>query len=196
MQPKVGLRIVFVFMGLIITHLAQAHPVTAQTLGLIPGIVHPLTGVDHVLAAMAAGLWGAVLGGAHGRSVSIAFLGMLGVGAIAGLFGVSMPLVEPIIALSVIILGILIALRIPLSVLVASAVAGAFAFFHGYAHAAGLPATTGSGWYLVGLLLATAFLLECGNMLGRWLVVSESRLPLRLAGGFFALSGSLLLVYA
>jgi urease accessory protein len=196
MQRKVGLHTVFIFMGLIIAPLAEAHPVTAQTLGLIPGIVHPFTGVDHILAAIAAGLWGAVLGGAQGRSVSIAFLGMLSLGAIAGLVGVSMPMVEPIIALSVITFGVLIAFRVPLSALVASAVAGGFAFFHGHAHAAGLPETTGSGWYLVGLLLATALLLGCGNVLGRRLVVSESRLPLRLTGGFFALIGSLLLVYA
>jgi urease accessory protein len=195
MQRKVGLRIGLGVMGLIIAPLAQAHPGTAQALGLIPGMLHPFTGADHLLAAVAAGLWGAVLGGAHSRSVSIAFLGMLSLGAIAGLAGSSMALVEPIIALSVITFGVLIALRVPLPALVASAVAGGFAFFHGHAHAAGLPATAGSAWYLVGLLLATAFLLGCGTVLGRRLAVAESRLPLRLAGGFFALIGSLLLAY-
>jgi hypothetical protein len=59
-----------------------------------------------------------------------------------------------------------------------------------------LPLTAGSGWYLLGLLMATAFLLGSGLMLGRRLVACESRLPLQLAGGFFTLIGSMLLAYA
>jgi urease accessory protein len=181
-------------MGMIFTPLAQAHIVTTETMGLLSGVVHPLTGADHVLAAVAAGIWAAVSGGSRARSVIAAFLGMLGLGAVAGFAGASLGLVEPVIALSVITLGALIALRVSLPGLVAPAIAGGFALFHGYAHAAGLPMMAGSAWYLLGLLTATSILLGSGVGLGHWLVKSESRIPLRLAGGFVALIGSLLLV--
>jgi urease accessory protein len=196
MQLKAGTSVVLALTGLILAPLAEAHTVTTQTLGLIPGITHPLTGVDHVTAALAAGIWVAVSGANHGRSVIAAFLGMLALGALAGFAGASMPMAEPVIALSVVAFGVLIALRVPLSRLVAPAVAGGFALFHGYAHAAGLPVTAGSGWYMLGLLVATACLLGSGIVLGRRLIVAESRFPLHLAGGFFALIGSILLAYA
>jgi urease accessory protein len=195
MLLKTGSRVVVALTGMIITPLALAHTVTSPTLGLIPGVVHPLTGVDHVLAAMAAGIWGGVSTVRHGRSVIAVFLGMLALGAIAGFAGASMPLVEPVIALSVVVFGALIASRAEWSGLVAGAIAGGFAFFHGFAHAAGLPPTAGAGWYLLGLLLATAFMLGAGLVFGRRLVASGSQFPLQLAGVFFALSGSLLLAY-
>ena len=193
MQLKSRTSVLLALMGVIFTPLAQAHIVTTDTMGLLSGVVHPLTGADHVLAGVAAGIWAAVSGGSRARSVIAAFLGMLSLGAVAGFAGTSLGLVEPVIALSVITLGVLIALRVSLPGLVAPAVAGGFALFHGYAHAAGLPMMAGSAWYLLGLLMATSLLLGSGVVLGRWLVKSESRIPLRLAGGFVALIGSLLL---
>jgi urease accessory protein len=193
MQLKSRTSVLLALMGVIFTPLAQAHIVTTDTMGLLSGVVHPLTGADHVLAGVAAGIWAAVSGGSRARSVIAAFLGMLSLGAVAGFAGTSLGLVEPVIALSVITLGVLIALRVSLPGLVAPAVAGGFALFHGYAHAAGLPMMAGSAWYLLGLLMATSLLMGSGVVLGRWLVKSESRIPLRLAGGFVALIGSLLL---
>ena len=196
MQLKAASNVLVALMGLIITPFAQAHSVTAETMGLISGVVHPLTGADHVLAAAAAGVWAAVSGGSHARSVIFAFLGMLGLGAIAGFTGPSLALVEPVIALSVVTLGVLIALRVSLPGVVASAVAGGFAMFHGYAHAAELPIMAGSVWYLLGLLMATALLLGSGASVGRWLMKSEAWIPLHLAGGALALIGSMMLVSA
>jgi urease accessory protein len=196
MQLKSRTSVLLALMGVIFTPLAQAHIVTTDTMGLLSGVMHPLTGADHVLAGVAAGIWAAVSGGSRARSVIAAFLGMLSLGAVAGFAGTSMGLVEPVIAMSVITLGVLIALRVSLPGLVAPAVAGGFALFHGYAHAAGLPMMAGSAWYLLGLLMATLLLLGSGVVLGRWLVKSESRIPLRLAGGFVALIGSLLLASA
>jgi len=193
MQLKSRTSVLLALMGMIFTPLAQAHIVTTETMGLLSGVVHPLTGADHVLAAVAAGIWAAVSGGSRARSVIAAFLGMLSLGAVAGFAGASLGLVEPVIALSVTTLGVLIALRVSLPGLVAPAVAGGFALFHGYAHAAGLPMMAGSAWYLLGLLMATSILLGSGVVLGRLLAKSESRIPLRLAGGFVALIGSLLL---
>jgi urease accessory protein len=196
MQLKAGSSVFLALTGLIITPFAEAHIVTTETMGLISGIVHPLTGADHILAAVAAGLWAAVSDASRARSVITAFLGMLGLGVVAGFAGAPLSLAEPVIALSVITLGVLIALRVSLPGVAACTLAGAFALFHGYAHAAGLPVTGGSVWYLLGLLLTTAVLLGSGAALGRWLIKSEAWIPLRLAGGVVALIGSLLLATA
>ena len=193
MHLKSRTSILLALMGVIFTPIAQAHIVTTETMGLLAGVVHPLTGADHVLAAIAAGIWAAVSGGSQARSIIAAFLGMLGLGAVAGFAGASLGLVEPVIAVSVISLGVLVALQVSLPRLAAPAVAGGFALFHGYAHAAGLQLMAGSAWYLLGLLMATSLLLVSGVVLGRWLVKAESRIPLSLAGGFVALIGSLLL---
>lgn len=196
MQLKAGSSVLLALTGVIFTPFVQAHMVTTETMGLISGVMHPLTGADHVLVAVAAGIWAAVSGGSHARSIIVAFLGMLGLGAIAGFTGLSLALVEPVIALSVLAMGALIALRVSLPRMAAPAVAGGFALFHGYAHAAGLPVIAGSAWYLLGVLMATSLLLGSGVALGRWLAKSESRVPLSLAGGFVALIGSILLASA
>jgi urease accessory protein len=194
MQLKAGSSILLALIGVFFTPLAQAHMATTGAMGLVAGVVHPLTGTDHVLAAVAAGIWAAVSGGSHTRSVVAAFLALLGLGAIAGFAGVTLALVEPLIALSVVAMGALIVLRVSLPRMVAPAVAGGFALFHGYAHAAAeLPVMASTVWYLLGLLSATTLLLSSGVALGRWLSRSESHSAVGLTGGFVALVGSMLL---
>jgi urease accessory protein len=194
MQPKAILTLLLTLLGVTFTPFAQAHIVTAESMGLISGLVHPLTGIDHILAAVAVGLWAALSGGASTRSVAAVFLVMLGLGAVAGFAGIPLALVEPALALSLIAVGALIALRVCVTRVTGLAVAGGFAFFHGYAHTMGLPVTANAVWYGLGLLLSTALLLVSGIALGRWLAKRESRVPVRLAGGLVALIGSMLLI--
>ena len=196
MQLKAGSSLLLALTGVAFAPFAQAHMVTSESMGLVSGLIHPLTGADHVLAALAAGIWVAVSRGTHVQSVVAAFLGMLGVGALAGFAAAPLGLVEPAIALSVIAMGALIVLRVSLPGLLAPAVVGGFALFHGYAHASGLPMMVSSVWYMLGVLMATACLLASGVALGRWLAKSGSRVPLGITGGCVALIGSLLLVSA
>jgi len=196
MPLKASSTVLLLLMGVIFTPFAQAHTVTTEMTGLIAGVVHPLTGADHILAAIAAGLWSALAVSATFRSITAAFLGMLGLGVFAGLAGIPLSLAEPVIALSLITLGALIVLRVHLPRVAGYAVMGGFALFHGYVHAVEMPMTASAVWYAAGLLLTTSFLLISGNALGRWLRQAESRVPARLAGGFVVLIGSLLLVSA
>jgi urease accessory protein len=157
MRRKTRSTLLLTLLGVIFTPFAQAHGVTTATMGLLSGLVHPLTGVDHVLA---------VSGGAHPRAMVAAFLGMLGLGALAGLAGIPLALVEPAIAVSVIALGALIALRVGATPVTGPVVAGGFALFHGYAHTACLPMTASALGYALGLVLMTALLLMSGVALG------------------------------
>jgi urease accessory protein len=71
----------------------------------------------------------------------LAFVAMMLVGAALGLSGVALPAVEPMIAVSLLVIGLLVASRARLSAATGMAIVGGFALFHGYAHGAELPAT-------------------------------------------------------
>ena len=97
MQLKNRTSVLLALMGVIFTPFAQAHIITTGAMGLLSRLVHPLTGADHMHAAIAAGIRAAVSGGSRARSVIAAFPGILGLGTVAGFAGASLGLVEPVI---------------------------------------------------------------------------------------------------
>lgn len=134
--------------------------------GFAAGLVHPLTGADHLLAMVAVGLWAAGLGGRAVWALPGAFVGALAAGAVAGVAGLALPGVEPGILASVMVLGALAALavRMPMGVAVAG-VAG-FGLLHGLAH--GAEVTGSFAPYAVGFTLTSLALHLAGLGLGRW----------------------------
>lgn len=132
---------------------ALAHPghdVASVGASLASGLLHPLTGADHLLAMVAVGVWSALAVGAGGGGgvgvlrVPLAFVALMLVGAVLGLAGLALPAVEPMIAASLLVVGLLVALRARLPAGAAMALVGGFALFHGYAHGAELPASAGA----------------------------------------------------
>lgn len=135
--------------------------------GFLAGFAHPFTGVDHLLAMVAVGLWSA-LGdrGAPRRLLApLAFLLLLLAGALAARAGVALPGVEPMIAASLLALGLLIGTAVALPPLAVAAAIGGFAFFHGLAHGQELAGNAA----LVGMLAGTLLLHLVGFALGRML---------------------------
>jgi urease accessory protein len=173
---------------------ALAHTGAGTTHGFWAGLAHPLVGLDHVLAMAAVGLWAALAGGRAVWAWPAAFVGLMVAAALVALADVSMPGAEIGIALSVVALGALVALRLPLTVAAGAALCGAFALFHGHAHGAELPAGAGAASYIAGFVIATALLHGAGIALG--LTASRLALPWlpRLAGGAVAATGLVLLV--
>src|SRR5262245_4148205 len=98
------------------------------------GLAHPAAGVDHILAMVAIGLWGVIAGRRALWAWPAAFVRMVLVGFLAAICGVHAPLVEPMIAASIVVLGLLIALAVRAPVWLGVVMAGLFAFFHGHAH--------------------------------------------------------------
>lgn len=133
--------------------------------GFLSGLLHPLTGTDHMLAMIAVGLWAANLGGRAHWALPLAFVVALLAGGIAGVTGLRMPLVEPAILASLVVLGVAtaIALRVPL----AAALAGtaAFGLAHGLAH--GSEVVDGFAPFAGGFVLASLGLHLTGLMIGR-----------------------------
>jgi urease accessory protein len=144
--------------------IASAHP--GHGAGLLAGIAHPLLGFDHLLAMVAVGVWAFQLGGRARWMVPVSFVTLMAAASAIGMAGIALPMVESGIAMSVLMLGLLIAFSVRVMPMFAAAIVALFAIFHGYAHGAEMNGF-GSAWqYAIGFTLATAALHGVGLMLG------------------------------
>jgi urease accessory protein len=171
---------------------ALAHTGVGAVHGFGAGLMHPLTGPDHLLAMVAVGLWAGLVGGRARLTYPLAFVAMMVVAGLWGMSGASLPGVEIGIAVSVVILGLAIALKATPPLAAGTAACAIFAIFHGYAHGAELPEGASSLGYAAGFVLATAALHGIGLALAG---VLAARAPLlaRVAGGGLVLAGVALL---
>jgi urease accessory protein len=168
---------------------ALAHEEKGQAAGFLAGLAHPVSGLDHVLAMVAVGLWGAVLGAPAIWVLPVAFPLVMALGGLLGLIGIPLPGVEIGIAVSAIVLGAMVAFEIRPPIAVAAAIVAFFAVFHGHAHGRELPEGASALLYSVGFVVATGLLHAAGILLGvahRW---STGRQALRAAGAGVALAG-------
>jgi len=177
---------------------ALAHP-GHDAGGFAHGLVHPLGGLDHVLTMVAVGLYAALPGGRALWLVPATFVGVMAIGGALGAAGYPLPYVETGIALSVIVLGLAVALRVSLPTLGAMALAGLFAIFHGHTHGAEMPLGVSGVTYAAGFMLATALLhgagIAIGLVAGRLAEHGGWRIA-QAAGGAMALAGIALLANA
>lgn len=145
---------------------------------LVHGFIHPMGGVDHILAMFAVGVFAAVLGGRALLLVPMSFIGMMTVGFLLGMEQVGLPFVELGIALSSVVIAGAAALNRPMPVVAAMTLVGVFAVFHGHAHGVEMPAPVAGLNFAAGFLLATALLHAAGALLT---ILAASALKSRLA---------------
>lgn len=162
--------------------------------GALAGFLHPLLGLDHLLAMVAVGLLSAQMGGRAIWTVPAAFVGVMVIGGILGLAGIGLPLVEYGIAGSVVVLGVALAAKQALPETIAMVFVGFFALFHGHAHGTELPEASATTVdiisYVVGFVTATAGLHLVGALLGAMAMRSKSGdIVLRVAGAVMAVIG-------
>ena len=161
---------------------AAAHIMKGEAIGFVSGFEHPISGLDHVLAMVAVGLWGAQLGRPAIWLLPVTFPMVMAVGGFLCLIGAGLPGGEIAIALSGVALGAAVLLQARPPLPVAAAVVGLFGLFHGYAHGAELPPGQNALLYSLGFVLATGLLHGCGVAIGlvhRW---PWGRIALRCAG--------------
>lgn len=144
---------------------AMAHPGHFAGLPLVAGLSHPLAGADHLLAMLAVGLCAAMAGGRALWALPLAFVGGLVAGGALGMAGVALPGVEPMIAASVMALGLAAALALRPGLALALPVVAAFGLFHGQAHGAEAP-EAGLALYALGFAATSAALHGAGLVLG------------------------------
>lgn len=174
---------------------AAAHVGHGESVGFAHGFLHPFGGLDHILAMVSVGMMAALVGKRLGTgslwAFPAAFMGMMSVGAMLAMANFHLPFVEIGIALSVVTLGLAVALQMPLPLLAGMALVGFFAVFHGFAHGAEMPVDASMLTYWAGFLLATALLHLAGIgtrfALGRW--VPAANVVARLAGIAIAAAG-------
>jgi len=150
---------------------ALAHEQLGVGGGLVRGLLHPLTGMDHLIAMVAVGIWGAQLGAPAIWVLPITFPLVMAFGGVLGVLRIPLPMPEVVIALSALVLGVAVATRLRLPFAAAAVVVAVFAVFHGHAHGAELPSAADPLAHGVGFVVATGLLHLCGIAIGtltRW----------------------------
>lgn len=173
-----------------------AHVETGVAGGLSSGIMHPITGLDHLIAMVAVGIWGAQLGRPAIWILPITFPMVMALGGLLGLSGlpISGTLVEIGIALSAVTLGMLVALRLQIPIWGAAVIVGVFALCHGHAHGTELPSAANALAYGVGFVIATGLLHLCGILLGELNRFPTGDKVIRVIGAVIAVLGSTFLL--
>ncbi len=161
---------------------ASAHPETNPYGGFVAGIIHPLTGLDHIVAMVAVGLWGASLGPPAIWLLPVVFPLVMAFGGACGVLGGALPGVEGTIAISGVVLGLVVALSARPPLWIAAVIVGFFAFFHGYSHGVELPHTANPFTYAAGFVIATGFLHLTGISIGLLTYWSWGRVTVRALG--------------
>jgi len=168
---------------------AFAHIEAGQATGFLTGLQHPWSGLDHVLAMIAVGLWGAQLGNPALWILPVTFPMVMSMGAMMGLLGIPLPGIEAGIALSAILLGTVVLAELRPKLIIAAVLVGIFAIFHGHAHGTELPPGQSGLLYSMGFVIATGCLHGLGiaiSLIHRW---PAGKLALRGAGAFIAVMG-------
>jgi urease accessory protein len=169
---------------------AWAHPGHDAAGGFLLGFVHPVAGLDHVLAMVAVGMLAAGFGRRAVWALPLTFVVVMATGSVLGVLGIGIPFVEAGIAISVIVLGLGIGLQWKWPVATAMTLVGIFAIFHGEAHGAEMPIDVSGLAYGLGFLLATAML----HVLGIGFSLSLASLGRSAAPGALRLSGAAMAV--
>src|SRR5277367_4877226 len=154
---------------------AHAHLLPNNVYGFGSGFGHPLHGLDHILAMVAVGLWAGQLGGRARWLVPASFVVVMAIGGALAMAGLRVPYTEEGILLSVLVMGILIAVAARSPLAASMAIVGIFAFFHGHSHGMEMPANALGYTYGAGFVLATVLLHASG--LGLAYVVQYVKLP-------------------
>ncbi len=162
-----SLRLTLAALAALAPTLAFAHPgVAGHTHGFVHGFAHPISGVDHILAMVAVGIFAANLGGRALWAVPLTFMGFMLVGGALGILGFPLPFVEVGIALSIVVLGLAVAVKWDWPVAVAMGMVGLFAVFHGHAHGTEMPLDVSGVAYAAGFVAATGLLHLAGIGVG------------------------------
>lgn len=169
---------------------AFAHADAASiTGGFLSGFFHPITGLDHVVAMVAVGLWGAFLGRPAIWILPIVFPLVMAFGGALGVAGVNIPYIETGIALSGVVLGLAVAFAVRPPLWIAAILVGAFAIFHGHAHGTELPNAANPLIYSIGFVIGTGLLHLAGILFGELTRWSWGHIAVRTGGVVIALIG-------
>jgi urease accessory protein len=166
-----------------------AHPLLGTQSGFSNGFFHPLSGLDHILAMLAVGIWAAQMGGKVKWIIPVTFVGLMSLGGVLGMNNISLPFAEIGILVSVVVLGVLILAGVKLPMLVSSILVGVFALCHGHTHGTELPAAASGVMYAAGFALTTIVLHLSGIGFGSVVNKIANEKIVKLSGAMIAIAG-------
>jgi urease accessory protein len=137
-----------------------------HTSGLLYGIQHPISGLDHILVMIAAGLIAYLIGGKAKLLLPLMFIVSMIIGSLLGISGVNLSFIQPVILLSSFVLGSILLFLLKLPNIVNYSMIVIFAFFHGLSHGVEAPKSLNSLNYIVGFVLTTLSLHIIGLIIG------------------------------
>lgn len=175
----------------VMAHPGHEHVVASTAASFASGLLHPPTGLDHLFAMVVLGVWSAMTA-KRVWLAPLSFAAVLLLGALLGLGGIALPAIEPMIAASLLVLGLMTAARARLPEVAGAAVAAVFALFHGAAHGGELPVGASAMPYVAGFMLATVAL-HCVGIAGGLVLRNTQAWAARVLGGGVALYGAALL---
>jgi urease accessory protein len=184
------------FVALLFGEPAHAHTGQHLAFSFASGLTHPVGGLDHLLAMFAVGLLAAQLGGRATVLLPGAFVAAMLAGALSALAGIPIPGAELLIAMSVVAIALPVAFALGLPPLLATALVGVFAVFHGHAHGAELPVGGAAAPYMLGFALSTSLIHAAGVTFGlaaSRIAAGQTIPALRVTGGAIALGGVVLM---
>lgn len=168
---------------------AWAHVHGGKAGDFMAGFSHPNSGLDHVVAMVAVGLWGAVLGPPAIWVLPVAFPMVMALGGLLGFMGIPIPGVEIGIAISAIVMGIMVMLEQKTALWFAALLVSVFAIFHGYAHGSELPAGSNALQYSLGFVIATGLLHLIGILLAETRRWPKGQALIQTAGAAITITG-------
>ena len=183
------MNLLLISLLIVMPEIALAHAPEGAGGGFVTGFLHPIMGVDHLVAMVAVGLWGAFFGERALWILPIVFPSIMAFGAAFGIVGLEIPLVEFVIALSGVVLGALIALRVRAPLAIAMVLVGIFAIFHGYAHGVEMPEQISAITYSAGFVIGTGLLHLAGVAIGFATRLPRGELLVRGCGGVISAIG-------
>lgn len=172
---------------------ANAHSEAGATGGLVSGFLHPIFGLDHVVAMVAVGLWGAFLGNKAMYTLPVIFPMVMALGGALGVMGMPLPAVEAAIALSGVVLGAMVLFTVKPKLWIAGLMVGIFAIFHGHAHGTELPEAASPLTYAIGFVIGTGLLHLCGIAFGLLTKWPQGIIAVRAGGAVVSIIGFLFL---
>lgn len=193
---SLSLRFAFFLAAWLCAGTAFAHAEQGVAGGLTSGFLHPIFGLDHLVAMVAVGLWGAQLGSPAIWLLPITFPLVMAAGGVLGMMGVPLPFVESGVAASAIVLGALVGLRLRAPLWLAGLLVGIFAVFHGHAHGGEVPEAANPLAYAIGFVIATGLLHLTGILIGLMVRWPAGAAAVRVLGGGIAAVGAFFLASA
>ena len=167
---------------------ANAHPGHEVAYGVISGFLHPLLGIDHLIALIGVGLWSVQNLERQSWSLPTVFVVTAMVGSVLAIAGISLPSIDAGIALSILVLGILVARAARLHPIIAGGLVVLFALIHGYAHGIEMPKGMDYKNYLIGFMGSSSLVISLAMYGSKWAMVNRHK-------SLFSLLGAMMCVY-